>query len=70
MFKDPENSAEMVTFLATSPVLSRITGQYFANYQISRYPKILEDSQYCKRVWEQAADLVSLEDEEKQTFCL
>uniref|UniRef100_A0AAR5PXM5 Uncharacterized protein n=2 Tax=Dendroctonus ponderosae TaxID=77166 RepID=A0AAR5PXM5_DENPD len=62
--QDTEKSAQMVSFLATSQVVAQITGQYFVNYQASPYPKILEDEQFCKRVWKQAEELVNLTTEE------
>lgn len=51
--------------MATSNTINQVTGEYFANYQIKQFPKLVYDTDYCKKVWTQAENMVQLTSEEK-----
>nr|CAH7738389.1 unnamed protein product [Callosobruchus chinensis] len=58
--KDVKTASHMQVFVATSPTLKNVTGQYFADYAVHRLPSILEDKRFCSGIWEESKRLVGL----------
>nr|CAI5841903.1 unnamed protein product [Callosobruchus analis] len=58
--KDVRTAFHMQVFVATSPTLKNVTGQYFVDYAVHRPPSVLEDKQFCSGIWEESKRLVGL----------
>jgi len=52
--------AETSVYLAASPNVKSISGEYFADKQISRYNKIADDKNLTKKFWDVSAMMVGL----------
>ncbi|XP_060529387.1 retinol dehydrogenase 13-like [Cylas formicarius] len=51
--QDVSEAAKNVVFMTTSPTLTHVSGKYFANYQERRQPRILDDDEFSRRIWQQ-----------------
>jgi WW domain-containing oxidoreductase len=57
--KSPAQAAATQAFLAASPRVSGLTGEYWSNCAISRGTPLLQDFALAKRLWEVSAAIVS-----------
>jgi NAD(P)-dependent dehydrogenase (short-subunit alcohol dehydrogenase family) len=57
----PEQGAQTALYLATSPEVEGVTGQYFVRGKQGRSVPISYDEVLQERVWNMSADLVGLE---------
>ncbi len=48
----PQNGAQTTIYLATSPELNEITGEYFAKKKIARTTKHAKDMEVAEKLWE------------------
>jgi retinol dehydrogenase 14 len=60
MMKTPDQGALTPVYLASSPEIEGITGQYFANRKPRRSNKTSYDTAAAARLWQVSADLVGL----------
>jgi len=60
-FLGPEQGAQTALYLATSPEVEGVTGQYFVRSKQGRSVPISYDEALQERVWTMSADLVGLE---------
>jgi hypothetical protein len=58
--KSPEQGAATSIHLASSPDLTQVTGQYFANSKARRSSDASYDEAVAARLWQISADLVAL----------
>jgi len=56
--KNPKKGAEASIFLATSPEVENITGQYFANKKIRQSSKESNDMEVAKKLWDLSVEYV------------
>lgn len=54
-----EDAADGILFVATSRTIDKISGKYFANYQVRNEPKILENEDFCNRIWDESLKLTN-----------
>ncbi|MGZ3602491.1 MAG: SDR family oxidoreductase [Ktedonobacterales bacterium] len=59
-FITPEKGAETGIYLATSPDVASISGQYFARKHVARTSAAANDGAVARRLWDVSADLVHL----------
>jgi NAD(P)-dependent dehydrogenase (short-subunit alcohol dehydrogenase family) len=59
-FKSPAKGAETPVFLAASPTVSTLTGQYFANRQVKPPSKEAQDPHTARRLYEVSLKLAGL----------
>jgi NAD(P)-dependent dehydrogenase (short-subunit alcohol dehydrogenase family) len=52
MGKDPKNGAETSIYLATSPDVKNVTGEYFAKKEIKKSSKNSYDLNLAKQLWD------------------
>jgi len=57
----PEQGADTVIYLASSPEVAGITGQYFANREPVQSSPLSYDKGVARRLWEVSANLTSLD---------
>lgn len=60
MLKTPAKGAETPIYLASSPELDGVTGQFFANRKSKRANKAAHDTGMTARLWRASAELVGL----------
>ncbi|MCB0187314.1 MAG: SDR family NAD(P)-dependent oxidoreductase, partial [Caldilineaceae bacterium] len=58
--RSPEKAAETVVYLATSPDVANVTGQYFVDCKPKAPDAAATDRATAKRLWEVSAELVDL----------
>jgi NAD(P)-dependent dehydrogenase (short-subunit alcohol dehydrogenase family) len=58
--KDPKKSSETSIYLATSPDVENITGQYFVNKKIRQSSKESNDIEVAKKLWDSSVEYVYL----------
>ncbi|HLZ21038.1 MAG TPA: hypothetical protein VKQ30_02800 [Ktedonobacterales bacterium] len=58
--KTPAEGAQTPFYLASSPDVEGVTGQFFASRKPTAAPKAAYDSALTARLWQVSADLVSL----------
>jgi len=58
----PEQGAETIVYLASSPEVATITGEYFAKCQVATPSKAAQDDAAAARLWSASAKLASLPD--------
>ncbi len=58
--KSPQQGAETSIYLASSPEVEGVTGQYFANRRARRSSPASYDSAAAARLWDLSADLTGL----------
>jgi retinol dehydrogenase 14 len=58
--KSPQQGAETSIYLASSPEVEGVTGDYFAGHKARRSNKASYDGQAAARLWQVSADLVGL----------
>ena len=65
----PEKGAQTTIFLATSPEIGNITGQYFSKKKIKRTTSEARDKEVADRLWEISLEITDLKDNsyEKQS---
>ena len=51
-FTSPEKGAETIVYLASSPEVANVTGQYFANRKVVQPSAAARDDQAAKKLWE------------------
>jgi NAD(P)-dependent dehydrogenase (short-subunit alcohol dehydrogenase family) len=56
----PEEGAQTIIYLATSPDVTGVTGRYFVKEKSVRSSKITYDLEFCRRMWEVSEGLVGL----------
>ncbi|KAF7264055.1 hypothetical protein GWI33_000703 [Rhynchophorus ferrugineus] len=56
--QNKKQSADVITFMATSRILENTSGKYFVNYQEFIQPKIVNNNEYRHKVWKQAENTV------------
>ena len=59
-FKSPAKGAETPTFLAASPTVSSLTGQYFADRRVRALPRAALDRDVARRLYEASVKLAGL----------
>ncbi len=59
-FISPEKGAETGIYLASSPNVAHISGQYFARKNVARTSAVANDSAVARRLWDVSAALVHL----------
>jgi len=55
----PEQGAETIVHLASSPEVETVTGEYFANRMLVSSSAASQDAETAERLWEVSADMVS-----------
>ena len=60
LMRSPEKGAETILFLATSPDVDEITGQYFVDKRVSESSPESHDETLAKRLWDLSAELTGL----------
>lgn len=60
MVAKPEKGAETSIYLATSPDVAKITGQYFTNKQIAESSPASHQIEVALRLWEVSAKLAGI----------
>jgi NAD(P)-dependent dehydrogenase (short-subunit alcohol dehydrogenase family) len=60
--KDPKKGAETSIYLATSPDVENITGEYFANKKIRQSSKESNDMEVAKKLWDLSLEYVHLKE--------
>lgn len=58
--RSPKKGADTPVFLASSPDVAGLTGQYFANRQVKKANKTSYDTAIAARLWQVSAELVGL----------
>ena len=58
--KSPQRGAKTSVYLATSPEIAGVTGQYFANGKVKRPAATALDDDVARRLWDVSASLVGL----------
>jgi NAD(P)-dependent dehydrogenase (short-subunit alcohol dehydrogenase family) len=58
--KDPKKGAETSIYLASSPEVENITGQYFVNKKIRRSSRESNDTEAAKKLWDLSAEYAHL----------
>jgi NAD(P)-dependent dehydrogenase (short-subunit alcohol dehydrogenase family) len=58
--RTPEKGARTTLYVATSPAVEGVTGEYFANEAIAKPAATALDNEAAKRLWQISADLVGL----------
>jgi retinol dehydrogenase 14 len=58
--KTPARGAETSVYLASSPELDGVTGQFFANKKVKTANKVVYDPAMMVRLWQASADLVGM----------
>jgi len=61
LMKSPAKGAETTLYLASSPEVEGITGQYFVNKKISPSSPESHDTQLAQRLWDVSAQLTGLQ---------
>jgi len=59
-FKGPEKGAQTPIYLAVSPEVERVTGQYFANQHVREPSRAAQDPDVARRLFEVSAQLAHL----------
>jgi len=59
--KTPAQGAETSIYLASSPEMDGVTGQFFANKKVKTPNKVAYDPAMTARLWQTSADLVELD---------
>ena len=62
LLKTPAQGAQTSIYLASSPDLDGVTGQYFANGKPKTANKVAYDTDMTARLWQVSADLVGLDE--------
>ena len=60
LMKSPAKGADTILYLASSPEVEGITGQYFVNKRVAQSSPESHDVQVAQRLWEVSAQLASL----------
>jgi hypothetical protein len=60
LMKSPAQGAETSIYLASSPEVEGITGQYFVNKKIAQSSPASHDPQLAQRLWEASEKLAKL----------
>jgi NAD(P)-dependent dehydrogenase (short-subunit alcohol dehydrogenase family) len=60
LLKTPAQGAQTPIYLATSPDIEGVTGQFFANRKPKTANKVVYDTDITARLWQVSADLVGL----------
>jgi len=58
--KSPARGAETSIYLASSPEMDCVTGQFFANKKVKAATKVANDPAMTARLWQASADLVGM----------
>jgi hypothetical protein len=58
--KTPAQGAQTSIYLASSPDVDGVTGQFFANRKLKIANKVAYDTALTARLWQVSADLVAL----------
>ena len=58
--KTPTQGAQTSIYLASSPEMDGVTGQFFANKKVKTANKVAHDPAMMARLWQASADLVGL----------
>ena len=56
----PEKGAETIVYLASSPAVAQITGEYFAECRPARLSAAAQDDNAARRLWEESARIAKL----------
>ena len=59
-FKTPEKGAETPIYLAVSPEVERVTGQYFANKHVREPSREAQDPNVARRLFDVSKELAHL----------
>ena len=59
-FKGPEKGAQTPIYLAVSPEVERVTGQYFANQHVREPSRAAQDPDVARRLFDVSAELAHL----------
>lgn len=65
--KDPTKGAETSIFLASSPEVENITGQYFDNKKIRQSSKESNDMEVAKKLWDLSVEYVRLNNKGRES---
>jgi NAD(P)-dependent dehydrogenase (short-subunit alcohol dehydrogenase family) len=60
LFASPEKGARTLIYLAASPLVADVSGQFFLRQQVRRTKKVTRDAAVAARLWEISAKLVGL----------
>ena len=56
----PEDGAKTIVYLASSPVVEKMTGKYFTDEKEAPSSPLSHDQDLANRLWDVSADLVNL----------
>lgn len=57
--RNVKDAADCILFLATSQSLDGVSGKYFADYQIRKEPRLVEDQKFCEEIWRESVKLIN-----------
>jgi NAD(P)-dependent dehydrogenase (short-subunit alcohol dehydrogenase family) len=66
--KNPKKGAETSIYLASSPEVENISGQYFVNKKIRRSSKESNDMKVAKKLWDPSAEYVHLGEKKSEVI--
>ena len=55
----PEQGAETIVYLASSPIVATASGEYFARRRIARLSRAAKDASAARRLWEVSEELMA-----------
>lgn len=59
--KTPERGAETSLYLATSPDVASMSGEYYKNCRVTRLPPAARDAETARRLWQLSEEMTGLE---------
>jgi hypothetical protein len=57
----PDKGAETSVYLASSPNVSNISGEYFSNKKIAALSKVAQNEEYSTKVWDLSLEWSGIE---------
>lgn len=63
---DARKTAGLAVFLAMSRSVQDVSEQYFVDYQVHREPRVLEDVEFCNKIWSESETLIGIGKEENK----
>ena len=57
----PEEGAETIIYLATSPEVEKVSGKYFVRSKAARSSSISNDPQIAEKLWQLSLKMTTLE---------
>lgn len=62
LLMSPQNGAKTSIYLASSPAVKDITGEYFDKKKVKKTSKLAENMDYAKRIWDLSKELTGVQD--------